>query len=102
MHKLPPRSSDSDAEMIAINALRFLAGRPEELGRFMALSGIDPADLRGLAGDTDFLGGVLDFLLSDEALLLVFAQDADLAPNAIAGARHLLERGRRPLGSDED
>lgn len=95
---LPPAH---DAEAVAIAALQFLAGRPEELGRFLTLSGIDPADLRKLAADTEFLGGILDFLLADEALLLVFATEAGLAPEAIAGARRSLEHGRRPLESGE-
>jgi len=90
-----------DAETIAINALQFLAERPEEFGRFLTLSGIDPAGLRKLAEDTQFLGGILDFLLADEALLLVFAAEAGLAPQAIADARRSLEHGSRPLESGE-
>ena len=101
MIKREPLPPAHDAEAIAINALKFLAGRPEELGRFLTLSGIDPADLRELAADTQFLGGVLDFLLADEALLLVFAAEAGLAPNAIADVRRSLEHGRRPLESGE-
>ena len=102
MRELPTRSNDGDAEMIAISALQFLAGRPEEFARFLALSGIDPAALRRLAGDTDFLGGILDFLLADEALLLVFAAEAGLAPQEIAIARRRFEDQQRPLGSGED
>jgi hypothetical protein len=102
MREFPPRSLDGDAEMIAINALQFLAGRPEELARFVALSGIDPADLRRLAGDSEFLSGILDFLLADEALLLVFAAEAGLPPEKIANARRRFDRGQRPLESGEN
>ena len=56
MIKREPPKPAHDAEAIAINVLKFLAGRPEELGRFLTLSGIDPADLRELAADTQFLG----------------------------------------------
>lgn len=101
MIKREPFAPAHDPEAIAINALQFLAERPEEFGRFLTLSGIDPADLRKLAAETQFLGGVLDFLLADEALLLAFAADAGLAPQAIAGARRSLEHGRRPLESGE-
>jgi len=95
----PPTAPD--AELVAVNALGFLADRPEDLGRFLALSGIDPADLRGLAGDPDFLGGILDFLLGDESLLLAYSADAELPPETIALARRQLDRGRRTLESWE-
>jgi hypothetical protein len=80
-----------DAETIAIKALSFLAGRPEELGRFLALTGIDPSSLRQSAAEPGFLGGVLDFLLQDEPLMMVFAEAEGIAPAAIASARHHLD-----------
>jgi hypothetical protein len=95
------RSGGQDAELIAISVLRFLADRPEELGRFLSASGTDPAAVRARAADRLFLCGVLDFLLDDEALLLAFAAEAGLAPAAILLARRRLEPGRRPLESGE-
>ena len=85
------RSVQPDAEALAIQALSFLAERPEELGRFLALSGIDPASLRQAAADPAFLGGILDFLLQDEPLLLSFAAESGLAPDAIDTARRRLD-----------
>jgi hypothetical protein len=84
------RSVEPDAEAVAIQALSFLAGRPEELGRFLALSGIGPASLRQSAADPAFLGGILDFLLQDEPLLLSFAEESGLVPAAIGAARRRL------------
>jgi hypothetical protein len=81
------RLIEDDPETIAIKALSFLAGHPEELGRFMTLSGIEPAVLRQCAADPAFLFGVLDFLLADEALLMVFAEENGLSPAAIGTAR---------------
>ena len=80
-----------DAETIAIKALSFLAERPEELDRFLALTGMDPASLRRAADEPGVLAGVLDFLLEDEPLMMVFAETEGLAPAAIAGARHRLD-----------
>jgi hypothetical protein len=80
-----------DAETIAIQALSFLAGRPEELGRFLALTGIGPASLRQSAADPAFLGGILDFLLQDEALLLSFAAESGIAPGTVGAARQHLD-----------
>ena len=84
------RAAGVDSETVAIQALSFLAGKPEELSHFLSLSGLDPNELRQLAADQTFLGGVLDFLLQDEALLLVFAEESGLAPAAIGVARRRL------------
>jgi hypothetical protein len=90
-HFKPNRTVEPDAETVAIKALSFLAGRPEELGRFLALTGVDPSGLRHSAAEPGFLGGVLDFLLQDEPLMMVFADAEGLAPEAIAKARHRLD-----------
>ena len=84
------RPAGEDPETVAIQALSFLAAKPEELSRFLSLSGFDPTELRQLAADQTFLGGILDFLLQDEALLLVFAEESGLAPTAIGRARRRL------------
>ncbi len=78
------------AEDLAIAALAFIAQEPERLGRFLALSGLDPANLREAAGEPEFLAGVLDHLSGDEVLLLAFAADAGIDPAEIETARHLL------------
>jgi hypothetical protein len=88
------------AEALAIEALGFVAGRPEALGRFLAISGLGPSTLRRAAADPGFLVGVLDFLAADEPLLLAFASHADIPPERIGQARRVLSRTRgRP--SDE-
>jgi hypothetical protein len=84
-----------NAERLAIEALSFIAGEPESLARFLALSGIGPATLRRAAADPAFLAGVLDFVLGDEPLLVAFARHAGIAPEGIA-------RARRAFGSSED
>jgi len=78
------------AELLAVNALTFLAGRPEALGRFLALSGVGPHSLRDAAADPAFLAGVLDHLLGDEALLVAYAAAADVRPERVAEARRAL------------
>jgi hypothetical protein len=77
----------ADPESLAIAALGFLAGDPERLDRFLALTGIDPGGVREAAGQPDFLGSVLDYFLADEALLLAFAANARHRPESIAAAR---------------
>jgi hypothetical protein len=84
------------AEALARDALLWLAGRPEALGRFLAETGAGPQDLRAGARDPGFLGFVLDFLLADEALLLAFAADEGIDPAQPARARAALPGGALP------
>lgn len=91
-HQTEVVSADA-AEMLAIEILGFLAERPEALDRFLALSGIAPTTLRQAAADTTFLTGVLDYLMSDERLLVAFSDTAGVDPQAIARARLAMDRG---------
>ncbi|MBH0236582.1 DUF3572 domain-containing protein [Methylobrevis albus] len=84
------RLNAADSEAIAIAALGHLAGDSEALGRFLALSGIGPADLRAAAQEPGFLVGVLEFFLEDETRLLAFAANEGLRPTMIAAARFAL------------
>lgn len=73
-----------------MKALTFLASDAERLTRFLRLTGIEPDDLRANAGDAATLTAVLDHLLSDQSLLLVFAADAATPPERVELARVLL------------
>ena len=90
MKKYSRSLSSDDAETLAISALQFLAGDPARLGRFLALTGLGPAELRANAGERHLLAAVLDYLLHDESLLLVFAADNRIAPDQVALAHRSL------------
>jgi hypothetical protein len=79
------------AEIVAVQALSFVAGDAERLGLFLAESGIGPETLRTAAADPHFLGSVLDFILRDDATVKAFAAASDLHPTNIAAARQALE-----------
>jgi hypothetical protein len=82
---------DRDAAMaIAAQAVGFLAEDSDRLARFLALTGLAPDALRSGLSQPTLLGAVLDHLLSDEALLLAFAEAAALPPELPAAARRLL------------
>jgi hypothetical protein len=87
---VPRLVSQDEAERIAISGLAFLAGDPEILSRFLALSGVDLGHLRAAAAEPGFLGGVLAFIAGDEKCLLAFAESSGHAPEAVAGAFHRL------------
>ena len=78
------------AETLAIGALSFLAAEPEALGRFLALTGIGPANLREAAVEPGFFAGLLDYFLANEGLLVDFARDAGVNPEDIVRARAAL------------
>jgi hypothetical protein len=89
-----PKPSLEEAEIIALKGLAFLANDPERLGRFLALSGVSPADFRAAAADRYFLAGILNHLLQDESLLLTFTADEDLDPRFPALAAEILNRAQ--------
>src|SRR5262245_24861559 len=66
------------AEGLAIQALAFIAGDSERLGRFLAVTGIGPAEIRAAAREPGFLIGVLDYVASDERLIAAFAGENNL------------------------
>ena len=80
------------AEIVAIQALSFVAGDPERLGVFLAETGIGPETLRSAAADPHFLAGVLDFVLRDDATVKEFAAVSELDPATIAAAREVLDQ----------
>ena len=82
------------AEIVAIQALSFVAGDPERLGAFLAETGIGPETLRSAAADPHFLAGVLDFVLRDDATVKEFAAASELDPATIAAAREVLNEDR--------
>jgi len=88
--KKPVQNPREVAEIVAIQALNFIAGDPERLGLFLAESGIGPDTLRKSAADPRFLVSVLDFVLRDDATVKAFADASELHPTSIAAARQVL------------
>jgi hypothetical protein len=80
-----PLTQDA-AEALAIQALTFIAGDGERLGRFLAITGIGPAQIRAAAQEPGFLVGVLSYLAGDERLLSAFAAETGLDPTHVGKA----------------
>jgi Protein of unknown function (DUF3572) len=78
------------AEIVAVQALSFIAADPERLGAFLAESGIGPDTLRRAAADPKFLAHVLDFIMRDDATVNAFASASQLHPTNIAAAHQAL------------
>jgi hypothetical protein len=90
------RRREDNAESLAIQALGFLASDEERLGRFLALTGLGPENLRAAAASPGFLASVLAHITQDEGLLIEFASDANIPPEEIARAAARL--GGPPAG----
>jgi len=80
------RIDQQAAEALAVQALAYLAGDPERLQRFLALSGVGPDTIRAAAAEPRFLAGVLEHIAGDERLLIAFAQDVEVSPEQVARA----------------
>jgi hypothetical protein len=81
------------AQTMALQGLAFLAEEPGRLQRFASVTGLDLGELKARADAPDLLAAVLEHLASDESLLLVFAASRGIAPEAVAPAIALLQRG---------
>ncbi len=88
--KKPAHNPRQVAEIVAVQALSFIAGDPERLGLFLAESGIGPESLRAAATDPHFLANVLDFVMRDDATVKAFASVSQLHPTNIAAAHQAL------------
>ena len=63
--------------------LQHLAQNPEQLAEFMMQSGLAPNDLRRLVGTAGFAHALVDYVVSNEPLLLAIAADSKLSPETI-------------------
>jgi hypothetical protein len=88
---MPPRRINLDeAQTIALGAFTALSSHGGRLARFMNISGLTPESIRSAAGEPDFLAGILDYVASDESLLLELAREMDMKPEQIMEARSAL------------
>ncbi len=81
------------AEVIALQALGWLAGQEDLLDIFMGATGAARDDLRDRADDPEFLASVLDFLTMDDKWVVGFCNDAGLGYDQPLLARQGLPGG---------
>ena len=83
-------NSRENAEILAVQALAFIAEDNDRLAGFISSTGIAAPAIREAARDPDFLAGVLEHMLADETLLIDFADSAGIDPAGVAQARQVL------------
>ena len=70
--------------ILALQVLAFFAADEAVLQRFMATTGLDPADVRASAAEPGFQRGLLSYLVADDDLLVRFATAQGLKPDDVA------------------
>ena len=85
--------SQESAEVLALQALAWLAGNEDLLPTFLGSTGASEADVRAGASDPEFLGAVLDFLMMDDAWVVQFCDTHGIAYERIMPARAALPGG---------
>jgi hypothetical protein len=87
------RPSDTIEQHVtcALRALAWTLAEPDRAARLLALTGLDPADLRTRAGDPATLAAVLGFVEAHEPDLVACADALDVPPAALVEARRALE-----------
>lgn len=90
------RDARKQAEMLALQALGWIAADDAAFLAFQDATGADAAMIRDSADDPGFLGGVLDFLMQDDSRVTGFCDAQGLAYDAPMQARAALPGGADP------
>jgi hypothetical protein len=87
--------SQESAETVGLQALGWLAGNEDLLPVFLGATGASEADVRSGASDPAFLGGLLDFLMLDDAWVMSFCDSISMPYDRLMQARHSLPGGEQ-------
>jgi hypothetical protein len=82
-----------DSELLALRALGFLTSARSGISRLAQTSGLRDADFARRPLRREHLAAVLDFIITDEALLVAFARAVEVSPETLYEARRLLRLG---------
>lgn len=88
----PIQTNGQDDAALALSALAWTLGDQARAERLLALTGLDPAELRARAGAPAVLAAVLAFLEAHEPDLIACAAALGVDPKALVAAREALER----------
>lgn len=84
------RITREEAENVALGAFSFITSNEEALGRFLAVSGLRPDTIRSAAASPGFFAAILDYVASDEPLLITLAKELNTKPERIMEAHRTL------------
>ena len=84
-------AATTDPTTLALDALVWTLADEDRAQRLLAVTGLDPADLRARLDDPAVLGASLAFLLAHEADLIACADALGVPPATLARAAEVLE-----------
>lgn len=84
------KMSVDEAERIALSAFSYITNDEDRLNRFLAISGLRVDTIRIAAESAGFFAGILDYIASDEALLVGFAEAQNIKPEEVMQAHWTL------------
>ena len=93
MKNKPGPYSPEAAREIAIGALTFLTSDASLLSRFLDVTGWTPETLAAPGSKTAILAASLDYLMSEEDLLLTFSANHGMDPSEVVLAHRALQSG---------
>lgn len=80
------------AEIIAINALSFIASDEKKISGYLKLTGMSlekvKTDIENQDTMNTILGSILDFMMQNEKYLIEFANSYELRPQEVVNARN--------------
>jgi hypothetical protein len=82
--------NQEQSEILALQALTFLASDEKRLSWLMTETGLDPTGLSNPTDRLEILAGVLDFLLNHEDILIDFCAAENINASNPARARRFL------------
>ncbi|WP_293873710.1 MULTISPECIES: DUF3572 domain-containing protein [unclassified Sphingomonas] len=80
-----------DADVLGLQALVWTIGEPDRASRLIAVTGLDPDDLRARAAEPAVLAAVIGYLESYEPDLVACASALNVSPEALVAAHAALE-----------
>ena len=83
--------SRESSEDIAVQALLFISEDTKRLSHFLETTGLSAKNMREHVILPDFLVGVLEYLLTDDSLLLTFCSNKSIDPDSIEPAKIYLQ-----------
>jgi Protein of unknown function (DUF3572) len=81
------------AETEALTMLTWLAGQEDVFGAFLAATGASVGEIAVKASQADFLAAVVDFLMTDDAYVIGWANDTGRRPETVMQIRAGLPGG---------
>ncbi|MGV8987924.1 MAG: DUF3572 domain-containing protein [Cypionkella sp.] len=91
--KETPQIGRKTAETVAAQALAWIAGDAERINGFLNLSGLSPSELMAQAADPRTLGAVLDYVMTEDRMVMAFCDEVGLAYTVPQAARAALPGG---------